>query len=97
MFERFSWLAMVSWLVAACGAGDMHVATSRDDPSNPAAPEGVSRPRAAPGATNGSSVHAHASADAGALTVYTCPMHPEVTSPKPGTCPTCGMHLVPKK
>lgn len=29
--------------------------------------------------------------------VYTCPMHPEVTSNKPGTCPKCGMALVKKK
>lgn len=27
--------------------------------------------------------------------VYTCPMHPEVTSDKPGRCPKCGMKLVP--
>src|SRR5829696_8296821 len=26
---------------------------------------------------------------------YACPMHPEVTSPEPGTCPKCGMKLVP--
>ena len=26
---------------------------------------------------------------------YVCPMHPEVTSAEPGTCPTCGMKLVP--
>ncbi len=26
---------------------------------------------------------------------YVCPMHPEVTSPEPGTCPKCGMKLVP--
>ena len=26
---------------------------------------------------------------------YTCPMHPEVLSPKPGTCPKCGMVLEP--
>ncbi len=30
-------------------------------------------------------------------TGYTCPMHPEVTSDKPGKCPKCGMDLVPKK
>lgn len=31
--------------------------------------------------------------------VYTCPMHPEVRSNKPGKCPKCGMDLqpVPKK
>jgi hypothetical protein len=28
--------------------------------------------------------------------VYTCPMHPEVTSDKPGQCPKCGMDLVLK-
>jgi P-type Cu+ transporter len=26
---------------------------------------------------------------------YTCPMHPEVLSPKPGACPKCGMALEP--
>jgi transcription initiation factor IIE alpha subunit len=27
---------------------------------------------------------------------YTCSMHPEITSDKPGTCPKCGMDLVQK-
>src|ERR1035437_836146 len=27
---------------------------------------------------------------------YTCPMHPEVQSDKPGKCPKCGMDLVKK-
>jgi FtsP/CotA-like multicopper oxidase with cupredoxin domain len=26
---------------------------------------------------------------------YACPMHPEVTASEPGTCPKCGMKLVP--
>ena len=28
---------------------------------------------------------------------YTCPMHPEIRSASPGTCPKCGMQLVPIK
>src|SRR5438309_10721699 len=26
---------------------------------------------------------------------YACPMHPDVTSTEPGTCPRCGMALIP--
>jgi len=28
---------------------------------------------------------------------YTCGMHPEIKSDKPGKCPKCGMTLVEKK
>ncbi len=34
-----------------------------------------------------------ATADTGKV-IYTCPMHPEVKSDKPGSCPKCGMALV---
>ncbi len=27
--------------------------------------------------------------------MYSCPMHPEITSDKPGTCSICGMNLEP--
>ncbi|MCC7231689.1 MAG: hypothetical protein IT242_02000 [Bacteroidia bacterium] len=35
--------------------------------------------------------------DSGTTTLYSCPMHPEVTSSRPGQCPTCGMDLELKK
>ena len=28
---------------------------------------------------------------------YTCPMHQEIVSDKPGSCPKCGMNLVPEE
>jgi hypothetical protein len=41
--------------------------------------------------------HKASKTDSTAKKVYTCPMHPEVISDKPGKCPKCGMDLVEKK
>ena len=48
------------------------------------------QPRAA------ASTAAPAAAESKAATGYTCPMHPEIVSDKPGACPLCGMALEPR-
>ncbi|MHB0968538.1 MAG: heavy metal-binding domain-containing protein [Thermoanaerobaculia bacterium] len=64
---------------------------------------GHAQHRQTPAPTAGAAGHAgHGGAAAGApatpqAQIYTCPMHPEVTSDKPGTCPRCGMALVKTK
>ncbi len=37
-----------------------------------------------------------AAAPAGKGVEYTCPMHPEIVRPSPGSCPICGMALEPR-
>jgi Cu+-exporting ATPase len=39
--------------------------------------------------------HQHAAPGAPAGAQYTCPMHPEIVRDAPGSCPICGMALVP--
>lgn len=42
--------------------------------------------------------HEHSASPNGVgLTIYSCPMHADVRSDRPGTCPKCGMQLVPSK
>ena len=53
-----------------------------------APPDTTTRP--APATTN-----AAAPVKPAAKQLYTCPMHPDVISDKPGQCPKCGMTLVP--
>jgi len=41
--------------------------------------------------------HTPTSSSAGADTVFSCPMHPEIVSDTPGLCSECGMALIPVK
>jgi len=93
------WLMLLG--LAGCGSG-MPPRSAALDPANANAPESppfsVSPPAAEPKVASTSEVdHGRPVADAQGPAVYTCPMHPEVTSPQPGKCPKCGMNLVPKK
>lgn len=61
------------------------------------APGGHDMGEMTPDATHGSPPTAPSRDTATSEVVYTCPMHPEVTSAVPGKCPQCGMTLVRKK
>lgn len=54
-------------------------------------------PKPAPGKATGKATGHEGHGGRAAPELYTCPMHPEVISKTPGTCPKCGMKLVPKK
>jgi hypothetical protein len=64
--------------------------------SEPAPPTPPPTAPAAP--TVNPAAHDHGSHARGkdAAVVYTCPMHPEVVSNRPGRCPKCGMKLEPR-
>ena len=70
-------------------------ATLRSDDFDAPAPIAVAEAQKAAAGGGGHAGHGSASG-ASQQTIYTCPMHPEVTSATPGTCPKCGMTLVKK-
>ena len=43
-----------------------------------------------------SNAHLDAVEDVPEGAIYTCPMHPEIRQPGPGSCPICGMALEPE-
>ena len=70
--------------------------TPGEDRENPPAPMPATRDRTSTTSPGDHSQHGGGQATSAAEAVYACPMHPEVTSDKPGTCPKCGMALVRK-
>ncbi len=103
---RISILCLTLALFVGCADGTVPP-PSAAHPASPNAAEGAtsppppSTPPSNTGASSASAVdhsgHAGHGAPAAETVTYTCPMHPEVTSDKPGQCPKCGMNLVPKK
>ena len=66
---------------------------STQHPGHPGAPEGYSASRF--GFVEDGKRDTTASPQAEPA-IHVCPMHAEVVSSTPGTCPKCGMQLVPK-
>lgn len=73
---------MKTLLLVAFVSGFLGGCSSGSTPGSSATPAAVVSPAGTP--------------TAGAV-VYTCSMHPEVVSDKPGKCPKCNMDLVVKK
>lgn len=87
----------VAEAVKASGGGMSHSAPNQENPSTsqPVTGHGqhaqpTSPPPPKPQASSGRAPVSERSV------VYTCPMHPEVTSTSPGRCAKCGMTLVQK-
>jgi hypothetical protein len=97
-FDAPSRVSMAEAVKAANNVPDgeiRHIVPGQDR-ENPPTPQPAFRgqtPSAIQHSTHGASVPAVQQEAA----VYTCPMHPEVTSNRPGSCPKCGMTLVKKE
>ncbi len=72
--------------LSACASGAAPP-PSPNHPASASAPEGTAYVPQPPAPEEGTPAEE---------ATYVCPMHPEVTSDAPGTCPKCGMKLVPK-
>ena len=80
---------------AACADGTLPRRGTRH-PGHPAAEEGYTAVELAKVPEDPKHDHALSSGSQPEATLYVCPMHPEVVSSAPGSCPKCGMKLIPK-
>jgi Cu(I)/Ag(I) efflux system membrane fusion protein len=87
---------LVAWFTgASMGAGEGRPVTVVAGPfstvGSPGLSVGNSGSASAPGGMGSGAV----ASSPGEIDHYTCSMHPSVKQKTPGTCPICGMHLIP--
>lgn len=87
--------ALIGLLLVGCATVPTPATQSPDNPAHPAAPEAVTPP-ASPELGSQAPEPEPEEPEERATVTYTCPMHPHVASDSPGSCPVCGMALVPK-
>lgn len=81
-----------------CPKCGMKLVAQKSNTAKPSTPAPAKKSPAPKAAVQGSSANQEKkSALPAPGIVYTCPMHPEIKSNKPGNCPKCGMKLVPQK
>lgn len=86
---RPAW-GVLAVLLAACASRATPLALPAGHPADPDTPGTAAPAQPPPHPEPGAPMRPEPDAAQG----YVCPMHPEVTSPAPGTCPKCGMALV---
>jgi hypothetical protein len=88
-------IAVVASALTGCADGTLPPVTSLADPSNPAAREAPLPPPPAMFGASSTPPLVAPSPPPGDV-VYVCPMHSQIVRDAPGTCPICGMTLVPR-
>jgi DNA-directed RNA polymerase subunit RPC12/RpoP len=88
-------------LLVGCANQGLQLSPSLNDPANPNAPEALFTPRPNWLLEKESMITKQPITEAmpatEKITIYTCPMHPEVLQHDQGRCPDCGMRLIPKE
>ncbi len=92
---KSTWMLMAALAAAVVVAVCAGCGEKKPDSAPGALKQDVTMAESAKAATEHAAAPAESVATAGAI-YYTCEMHPEVRSDKPGQCPKCGMDLIAK-